>query len=148
MESNSDDLNTIVRDIFTEYLSSDDNSSNIKTVHKTEPLESANFSEPELCNTKNTNRRPFLFIIHNNARWSQLSKERPAKRSEENEQKQQQKLRSVTEDRHVSSPIQREKQETSLDDQFIVQLRQLIYEYVEHTTRPMPVKYFIDLSDP
>jgi hypothetical protein len=43
--------------------------------------------------------------------------------------------------------VKSEKQDLSMDDLFIAQLRQLIDDYMQHTKRPFPVKYFIDLTN-
>ncbi len=34
----------------------------------------------------------------------------------------------------------------SVDDRFITQLRQLINDYMLHTQRPFPIKYFLDFT--
>jgi len=34
----------------------------------------------------------------------------------------------------------------SVDDRFIAQLRQLINDYMRHTKRPFPIKYFLDFT--
>ncbi|CAF3779968.1 unnamed protein product [Rotaria sp. Silwood1] len=43
--------------------------------------------------------------------------------------------------------VKNEAHDTALDEQFIAKLRQLIYEYMQHTTRPLPLKYFLDLTE-
>ena len=35
----------------------------------------------------------------------------------------------------------------SLDDQFVQELRKLINNYMQHTTRPFPLKYFLNLTE-
>ena len=42
---------------------------------------------------------------------------------------------------------ERERQDRALDDQFIAHLRRLINDYMKHTKRPFPIKYFLDFTD-
>ena len=46
----------------------------------------------------------------------------------------------------VITTVKGEKQDQSVDDLFIAQLRQLINEYMQRTKRPSPTRYFIDFS--
>ena len=46
-----------------------------------------------------------------------------------------------------NTAVKREKQDTSVDDQFITQLRQLLNDYMQRTTRPFPLKYFLDFTE-
>lgn len=35
----------------------------------------------------------------------------------------------------------------SIDEQFVSDLRKLINDYLQRTTRPFPLKYFVDLTE-
>lgn len=57
----------------------------------------------------------------------------------QSEQQHQQEIRKTTDS---SSTIP----DKSVDEEFIAELRKLINKYIQRTTRPFPLRYFIDLS--
>ncbi|CAF4491386.1 unnamed protein product [Rotaria sp. Silwood2] len=153
MEYDSNNLNAIIMNLFTEDPIHVDNN-----ICKIEPIESSSFTEQQKLTTTTTtvadsNHQQFLFIIFNNPKWSRILNKRsenvPIQSEQQGQQQQgqQQRLQPVT-NRLVPTLVKHEKEDTSLDDQFIAQLRQLIHEYMQHTTRPLPLKYFLDLTDP
>ncbi len=46
-----------------------------------------------------------------------------------------------------NTTVKKEKQDASVDDLFIAQLRQLLKDYMQRTTRPFPLKYFLDFTE-
>ncbi|CAF3430225.1 unnamed protein product [Rotaria sp. Silwood2] len=153
MEYDSNNLNAIIMNLFTEDPIHVDNN-----ICKIEPIESSSFTEQQKPTTTTTtvadsNHQQFLFIIFNNPKWSRILNKRsenvPIQSEQQGQQQQgqQQRLQPVT-NRLVPTLVKHEKEDTSLDDQFIAQLRQLIHGYMQYTTRPLPLKYFLDLTDP
>jgi len=59
------------------------------------------------------------------------------------QQQTAQKATGPTSSVPANAPIQ----DLSADEQFIVDLRKIINDYLQRTTRPFPLKYFIDLTD-
>ena len=50
-------------------------------------------------------------------------------------------------DPSLSTMVKNEPEDESLDDWFVMELKKLIHVYMQHTTRPFPMKYFLDLTD-
>ncbi|CAF5003267.1 unnamed protein product [Rotaria sp. Silwood1] len=136
--------------LITKHPTSDENDA-----FKVEPMEVSNSVEDKTLvkkmpstYTAHLQRQQYCFIIFNNPKWSQIVKNKS----------------SNTPSEHAASTVKQEptqptfewptqmfgKNETfdsSLDEQFVAKLRQLIDEYMKHTTRPFPLKYFLDLTD-
>ncbi|CAF3104657.1 unnamed protein product [Rotaria sp. Silwood2] len=157
MEFDSKDLNTILINLFREHLMQDDNDNNDNNdnnVCKTEPMEISSFTEQQTSTTAATTyiadlqRQQYCFVIFNNPKWSYILNSKSANIPKQNNQQQQQQQRlQPTINRHAPSIVKTEKEDMSLDDQFIAQLRKLIKDYIQHTTRPLPLKYFLDLTE-
>ncbi|CAF2819287.1 unnamed protein product [Rotaria sp. Silwood2] len=97
-------------------------------------------------------RRQYCFIIFNNPKWSQIVKSKSSNVSKQNDQQQEQNTAQqpglqATFDWPMQLLVKNETYDTSLDEQFVCKLRQLIHEYMQHTTRPLPLKYFLDLTE-
>ncbi|UJR12990.1 hypothetical protein I4U23_000016 [Adineta vaga] len=86
----------------------------------------------------NTDRQ-FCFIIFNNPKWSHILRRHREKIA-------QQRAQTVTSDPSTAKRNE-EKKELSLDDRFTAQLRQLFDDYMQHTKRRYPIKYFIDFTE-
>ena len=49
---------------------------------------------------------------------------------------------------HPNRPTSDAARQLSLDDRFSLELQKLVTQYIQHTTRPFPLKFFVDLTDP
>ncbi|CAF1366095.1 unnamed protein product [Rotaria sordida] len=156
MEFDMKDLHTILMNLFDEN-SIQAGKSNANNVCKTEPIEASGFTQQEKSSTAKTTPTTYIadfkcqqycLVIFNNPKWSEILHRKSANIPTQMDQQQvQQQTLQPKIDRSVQSLVKNEKQDRSLDDQFIAQLRQLIKEYIKHTTRPLPLKYFLDLTE-
>ncbi|CAF4977368.1 unnamed protein product, partial [Rotaria sp. Silwood1] len=155
MDFDSKDLNTILMNLITKNPTQHDedtNASNANDVCKVEPMEVSNVTTDEkptktspTTHIAHLQRQQYCLIIFNNPRWSQIVKNKSSNVSKQNDQPQQ-RFQS-TFDWPTQLLVKNEAHDTALDEQFIAKLRQLIYEYMQHTTRPLPLKYFLDLTE-
>ena len=81
--------------------------------------------------------RPYYFVIFNNRKWSDHFQRRRT-------QEMQQQQHSL----HPNRPTSDAARQLSLDDHFSLELQKLVTQYIQHTTRPFPLKFFVDLTDP
>ncbi|CAF5034958.1 unnamed protein product, partial [Rotaria sp. Silwood1] len=47
----------------------------------------------------------------------------------------------------VQSLVKPDVKGNSLDDIFVTELKKLITDYIQRTTRPLPLKYFLDFTE-
>ncbi|CAF3704635.1 unnamed protein product [Rotaria sp. Silwood1] len=165
MECDMNDLNAILMCLFGEssiQVDDPDVDHNVHISCKTEPMEVPTVSEPPspstvtkapTSTTADRQRQQFCLVIFNNPRWSRILHRRQGNIPNQSNQPEQvhreeqhQTARSPI-NQTVQSSVKNEEQDTSLDDQFIIQLKQLIQGYMQHTTRPLPLKYFLDLTE-
>ncbi|CAF1203620.1 unnamed protein product [Adineta steineri] len=125
MEFDSFNLDTIVMDLLGDGKSTSDRHNSTHSL--------------ETTTQQLDNNRQYTLIIFNNPKWSRILK----KKSEHIKQEHTQN----TAHQPTTTVIKQEEQSLSLDDHFINQLRQLLKDYMQHTKRPFPLKYFIDLTD-
>ncbi|CAF1398158.1 unnamed protein product [Rotaria sordida] len=144
MEFDSKDFKLILTNLLSEHSMQID-TNDFNDICKAEPMEISNVTEQETSSTKgkktdiadNKSQR-FCLVIFNNSKWSQILNNKSSN--------QHQRLQATL-NWSIESVVKNEKQDRSLDDQFIAQLQQLIKEYMQHTTRPLPLKYFLDLTE-
>ncbi|CAF4318325.1 unnamed protein product [Rotaria sp. Silwood2] len=135
--------------LFTKDPTSDENDA-----LKVEPMEVSNSMEDEkpqknipTIYTAYLQRQQYCFIIFNNPRWSQIVKNKSSNTPREHAAAVKQEPTQSTFDWPTQMFVKNETFDSTLDEQFVAKLRQLIDEYMKHTTRPFPLKYFLDLTE-
>ncbi|CAF2793123.1 unnamed protein product [Rotaria sp. Silwood2] len=121
---------------------------------KVEPMEVSNSMENEKLQVNipttyaaHLERQQYCFIIFNNPRWSQIVKNKSSNIPREHAATVKQEPTQTTFDWPTQMFVKNETFDLTLDEQFVAKLRQLIDEYMKHTTRPLPLKYFLDLTE-
>ncbi|CAF3394721.1 unnamed protein product [Rotaria socialis] len=132
MNSSVPDLTTIILNLLNQHTILSSSHDECKTEEKTTTT---------TAKTDQDNNRQYYFIVFNNPRWSKIIQ----KRNLQMQQQQQQEKKNKT-DPSPSVSVKAPVQDISIDDQFIIDLRKLMNDYVQRTTRPFPMKYFIDLT--
>ncbi|CAF2806183.1 unnamed protein product [Rotaria sp. Silwood2] len=97
-------------------------------------------------------RRQYCFIIFNNPKWSQIVKNKSSTTTSQRaptvkQEPVQPQGAQATFDWPTQIFVKSENYDSKLDEQFVAKLRQLIDEYMKHTSRPFPLKYFLHLTD-
>ncbi|CAF2899009.1 unnamed protein product [Rotaria sp. Silwood2] len=165
MECDTKYLNQILRCLFGEHsLQGDDDYNHNEHTNddqcKMEPMEVSNMTDvatsaEAAVHCENQENQRYCLIIFNNPRWSRILHKGSTNIPKQNMEQQQKQLISEqsqgnfhgTFNPTVQSSVKTENNDTSLDDVFVKELKKLITDYIQRTTRPLPLKYFLDFTE-
>ncbi|CAF1345326.1 unnamed protein product [Rotaria sp. Silwood1] len=165
MECDMQYLNQMLMRLFGEHsLQVDDNDCQYNNTDqcKTEPMEVSSTTGPEQSFTPTTHMttskcQPYCLVIFNNPRWSRILHKTSTQMPKTNPREAKQQPQAASQQHHhenlqastnktVQSLVKPEVKENSLDDIFVTELKKLITDYIQRTTRPLPLKYFLDFT--